>query len=188
MYHTGFAQQLPSPRRLGYMLLALLALFTASSTSEYVDLGSGLGCNTSAEVALASTRLYLYTQLPEVAGRLEPCSTREPRHIRYGSTLCHGCKVHPSPGHEAGMRLLDVLDLGAIVGSCRGGCMRMRTASEVGQAVVKWLGGGRLALRTTVMLLPFRPCTGRLPLNHRGAEQGGRCLRVARAVRRRVPG
>ena len=82
-----FAQQLPSPRRLGYMLLALLALFTASSTSEYVDLGSGLGCNTSAEVALASTRLYLYTQLPEVAGRLEPCSTREPRHIRYGSTL-----------------------------------------------------------------------------------------------------
>ena len=87
MYHTGFAKQLPSPRRLGYMLLALLALFTASSTSEYVDLGSGLGCNTSAEVALASTRLYLYTQLPEVAGRLEPCSTREPRHIRYGSTL-----------------------------------------------------------------------------------------------------
>ena len=55
------------------MLLALLALFTASSTSEYVDLGSGLGCNTSAEVALASTRLYLYTQLPELAGRLEPC-------------------------------------------------------------------------------------------------------------------
>ena len=84
---TPVAQQLPSPRRLGYMLLALLALFTASSTSEYVDLGSGLGCNTSAEVALASTRLYLYTQLPEVAGRLEPCSTREPRHIRYGSTL-----------------------------------------------------------------------------------------------------
>ena len=101
VYHTGFAQELPSPRRLGYMLLALLALFTASSTSEYVDLGSGLGCNTSAEVALASTRLYLYTQLPEVAGRLEPCSTREPRHIRYGSTLCHGCKVHPSPGPDA---------------------------------------------------------------------------------------
>ena len=33
-------------------LLALLAQPGASSASEYVDLGNGLGCNTSAEVSL----------------------------------------------------------------------------------------------------------------------------------------